>query len=178
MALKYLLPCGCGESLHVDASQAGSTIPCTCGKELEVPTLRGLSQLAEVEVASVAGGDTWSPLQGTSFTVGLLLLVGGIGCVAYAYPRIRAAQEIAETDEHKLYDEGLTRLTPSELYDAWKDVRENGLLGRGQNPFVISRKFSARMKTLALVGLCLAVVGGIAIGGSISAANSKAAAKK
>ncbi|MBP86482.1 MAG: hypothetical protein CMJ64_07190 [Planctomycetaceae bacterium] len=167
MAVKHLLPCGCGESLQVDASQAGSTIPCVCGRELEVPTLRGIRELAEVDVASVSSKTNWSPLQGASFTLGLVLVVVGIGVVAYGYPRLRAAQPYMEIDEHKLYDEILADLTPGELYDAWKEVREFGLNGRGQNEFVMGRKFSARMKTTTIVGLALTVVGGITIVGAM-----------
>ena len=167
MAVKYLLPCGCGESLQVDVSQAGSTIPCACGRELEVPTLRGLRELAEVEVASISGKSRWTPAQGVLFTLGLVLLVVGIGAVAYGYPRVRAVQPIVEVDEHKLFSDSLEDLTPSQLYDMWKELHAHGLVERGKNAYVMNRKFSSQMKTITAVGLGLAVVGGIAIGASM-----------
>jgi hypothetical protein len=43
----YLLPCACGEKTPVTASQAGQSVRCSCGAQLEVPTLRGLRDLAQ-----------------------------------------------------------------------------------------------------------------------------------
>jgi hypothetical protein len=167
MSQKYLLPCPCGKSLHVDASQAGSTIPCVCGKELEVPTLRGLRELAEVEVDEAGQRPAWSVAQGATFTAGLAVLVLGIGLVIYSYPRMRSVQQMAEVDEHKIYNEEVANLSPSELLDAWNEARQFGLVGRGQNPYVMSRKYRARMKAFALTGVGLMVVGGIVMVGAM-----------
>lgn len=167
MSQKYLLPCVCGKSLHVDASQAGSTIPCDCGKELEVPTLRGLQELAKVEVDDAGPSPAWSGAHGAAFTAGLAMLVLGIGLVVYAYPRMRAVQQMAEVDEHQIYNEEVANLSPSQLLDAWNEARQFGLVGRGQNPYVMSRKYRARMKAIAMTGVGLMVVGGIAMIGTL-----------
>ena len=47
----YLLPCACGEKTPVTASQAGQSVHCSCGAQLEVPTLRGLRDLAQSDLA-------------------------------------------------------------------------------------------------------------------------------
>ncbi|VTR90866.1 unnamed protein product [Gemmata massiliana] len=31
------IPCGCGQTVTVDSSQAGLTVQCPCGREVEVP---------------------------------------------------------------------------------------------------------------------------------------------
>lgn len=162
MAVKYLLPCGCGENVQVDISQAGSTIPCVCGRELEVPTMRGLRELAQVETDTTPKGD-WSPTQGASFSLGLLLLLIGIGITGYAYRHYRVTTPLMGVDEHALYADELEKLTPSELFEDWQEIRREGLADRGQNLFVINRKYNKLMRMRMAIGLCVAVAGLLAI---------------
>lgn len=164
MAVKYLLPCGCGESLQVDASQAGSKISCACGNELEVPTMRGLRDLAPVEVDDVReSNQDWSMTQGASFSGGLLLVFIGIGLAAYAYQYVREAQPLASFDEQRHYSETIDDLTPVELLDHWNFWQAEGLAHRGTDPSVTARKYRRKYQTVMYVGAGIAVVGLIAM---------------
>jgi hypothetical protein len=49
----YLLPCRCGQSVAVSTSMAGESVRCACGAELQVPTLRGLRQLAQADKGGI-----------------------------------------------------------------------------------------------------------------------------
>jgi hypothetical protein len=40
--VKYPVPCECGKTLRVTATQAGMTLRCECGRDVEVPSLRQL----------------------------------------------------------------------------------------------------------------------------------------
>jgi hypothetical protein len=83
---KYLVPCTCGKSVAVDASQAGLQIRCECGNELDVPTMRGLRQLPTAEAgpadASAQRAGAWGPRQGMMFLGGVIALIGGLVAAA------------------------------------------------------------------------------------------------
>ena len=49
---KYLLPCSCGRSVTVEASQAGRQVHCDCGISLEVPTMLELARLERAKEAA------------------------------------------------------------------------------------------------------------------------------
>lgn len=95
MAVKYRLPCACGQSIEVDSSQSGLNVVCACGKQLEVPTHRGLTQLERVDSApattagSIASGQAssnWGLRQGLQF-LGSVMLIGAVGLLAFVWTR-------------------------------------------------------------------------------------------
>jgi len=47
--MKYQLPCSCGESLVLEAAQAGQTVVCRCGKTQQAPTLLNMKKLPTAE---------------------------------------------------------------------------------------------------------------------------------
>lgn len=79
MAIRYYLPCSCGEKHVVDAAHAGLPQTCRCGAVLETPTLRGLQQLERVpDDDAPAPVSTWSRRKAMLLFGGMLML-GGLG---------------------------------------------------------------------------------------------------
>jgi hypothetical protein len=77
MATKYLLPCACGKSVPVDASQAGLLVRCACGAAMEAPTGQRLRQLPVAPgVASPAPAANWGAGQRLLFLGAVLEAVG------------------------------------------------------------------------------------------------------
>ena len=52
MPQKHVLRCDCGQSLEIEASQAGQEISCKCGLTQKVPTLMKIRELPLVETPS------------------------------------------------------------------------------------------------------------------------------
>jgi hypothetical protein len=119
MTTKYLLPCSCGEKLVVDNRQAGETVQCTCGSQLEVPTMRGLAQLVQVNDPgfTTAPKRVWGPRQGLLF-VGLLLATLSFGYAGYLLlfgPKLDLSQ---------IHDQSM-KLPPLQVWIWWKKVLTN-----------------------------------------------------
>ena len=72
----YLLPCTCGRRLTVTAAQAGDLLQCECGQRVEVPTLRHLAALEQVEDAP-RRERTWGARQGLVFLGTTLIVLAG-----------------------------------------------------------------------------------------------------
>ena len=71
---KYLLPCDCGKSVSIGASQAGQTVSCMCGQALDVPAMREIRQLEPDEQSETStGGRRWNATFGAFFAVGRFL---------------------------------------------------------------------------------------------------------
>jgi hypothetical protein len=99
----FLLPCACGQTTIVSPAQAGQSVRCVCGAQLEVPTLRGLRQLAP---ATPAGGKgktyAWSNRHRFAFAlilVSFACLVGAGYMVPQVPPAIRVPTP-AEIEAH------------------------------------------------------------------------------
>lgn len=79
MSTKYLLPCSCGKSASVSASQSGLMTACECGRQLEVPTRGGLLKLEQVggsaPLASRPPRPPWGPRQALLFVGSMAALV-------------------------------------------------------------------------------------------------------
>lgn len=124
MAAQYLLPCKCGSSLPVSQSQAGGHLRCSCGAELEVPTLRGLRDLEQVEVAQEQGAAEWGLRQGI-LTVGILvsLLLGG-GAAWFAANEPAPPESFDIASRANVLDTGIENLTPDQAWTMWKSQYE------------------------------------------------------
>ena len=128
--MKYLLPCQqCGEKLMVDVSQAGRQLTCRCGVALEVPSLRAIRELETVaDPVAKPSRQSWNLSRGIVFAAGLVLTVAGFltaGVAGFNWatatipppPTVEVAPMLAEVDA----------LTPAGTWDAWVDLRTNGL---------------------------------------------------
>jgi hypothetical protein len=150
---KYVLPCPCGQSVEVDASQAGLQVTCSCGSTLEVPTMRGLAQLqpaaSEERRDEAAGPAAWGPAQGLMFLGGLVLLVG-LAAVAWVYPqRPHVTVDTAMIQHHTGH------LTPEESWELWKELRQ----GLNQSPNELGSQFQTAMQTYYRhLGMAITVV--------------------
>ncbi len=81
MAIKYLLPCSCGENVAVESRQAGQQVVCSCGQTLEVPTMQGIRKL-EKSADTSGQPSKRSSLVGLAIAVILLgILITGSGAV-------------------------------------------------------------------------------------------------
>ena len=94
----YLLPCSCGRDVSVSVSMAGQTVRCECGTELEVPTLRGLRQLAPAVESHGRRARSWSDRQRVTFVLLVVGLAAGAvaGYMALNLPPRPEAQQIEE----------------------------------------------------------------------------------
>jgi hypothetical protein len=99
----FLLPCGCGQATIVTPAQAGQVVRCVCGAQLEVPTLRGLRQLAPATPSASKGKSrAWSNRHRVAFALILVSLVCLVGAV-YIVPQVPPAIHVptsAEIEAH------------------------------------------------------------------------------
>jgi len=120
MTTRYLLPCTCGNQNPVDAGKAGQAIKCACGAVLEVPTMRGLGQLARAEEPAAA--PTWGMRQGLVF-IGLIIAVLGFGYGGYLYTTL------PEVDYDRLnayIDQEVEQYTVKTSLAVWESLK-NGM---------------------------------------------------
>ncbi len=112
MAIKYLLPCSCGETVTVEGRQAGQQVLCSCGQTLEVPTLQGIRKLEKSADPPGQPGKK-SSLVGVAIGVILLgILITGSGAVfaSWSYHR------------RPIFD--LDYSTPWETWMLWQNLRQ------------------------------------------------------
>lgn len=156
--MKYLLPCHrCGEKLTVDVSQAGRQRICRCGATLEVPSLRAIRALEPAaETAAQPPMRSWNPTRGVVFALGLVVALAGLAAAGVAgfgwvntkippAPTADAEARVAEVDA----------LVAAAAWDAWLDLRNNGL-----GPYVPPAKFLAE---LSLQRMFRVMVGGFVV---------------
>jgi len=153
MTTQYLLSCTCGQTTIVTASQAGETLRCNCGQDLEVPTMRGLRGLEQVE----QGADErplWTAQQGMIF-LGLVIMLAGLAFSAYLYWNVPVMDESLARLE-------IERLTPAESFRSWRELRREP--GNSRSYWVDI--FANRINTLwrwIFVGLAVAVAGVVVV---------------
>lgn len=119
MSVRYLLPCSCGQTVPVGASQAGGTVRCgACEASLEVPRLGELRDLptAEPEKADTGG---WSFRLGvvSCFLILAGLLAAGGGWFAATEPKEPEPFDIAARME--AVETGVENMTPVELWQSY-----------------------------------------------------------
>lgn len=162
---RYLLTCSCGQTLPVDAGQAGGQAVCSCGTTLDVPTLRNLRHLPQEVVAPSKQSTNWSARKGVVavFLIGATLLAAVTLWNWITEPKL---PEFGPVLQSKLVDERLSQISP---VDAWKTwiVVYRPLAERGFMPMespkapairaTIVRKRFLEFAFLSLAGMCLVV---------------------
>jgi hypothetical protein len=109
---RYLLPCNCGRRLTVTAAQAGDLLLCECGQRVEVPTLRHLAGLEQVDDAPPRER-TWGARQGLIF-LGATLIV--LAVAALIWLQFREPQPIREP----LFEHDASKIDKMSYGDLWK----------------------------------------------------------
>jgi len=129
--MKYLLPCEeCGEETPIDTNQAGQPIACCCGAMLEVPSLRGIRELARSgEAVETVAKRAWSRGRGIAFVAGLVIILVTLGLGAIAVVRITSLADISEPSVHAREIDGaeIDAMSPLEAWGEWKELRKEGL---------------------------------------------------
>ncbi|MGD9647103.1 MAG: hypothetical protein AB7U73_15440 [Pirellulales bacterium] len=122
MSVRYRLPCGCGQEVLVERSQAGLPVSCSCGATLEVPTIRGLADLETVHTESQR--NEWTTQYGL-LLLGLLVAFAAGGAafwrIATQPPDVFSEEQIDLFMTQKAAE--IDKMTPSEALEAWQHFR-------------------------------------------------------
>ena len=124
----YLINCECGNTLPVEVGQAGGQITCRCGAKLDVPPLRQLRQLPQVQVAEAAASRSWSTRQGV-VAASLIIAATLVGWSAWSWWHDAVIPKFDPSARMHAVDEQIK--TPVGAWDAWigfyKPLAEHGL---------------------------------------------------
>lgn len=171
----YQLTCSCDHHLEVTATQAGSVQRCpACGEEFEVPTLRALRSLPEIEPAepaAAAPARPWSSKQGLTFTSALVLMLVCLAAVILL-TLARGRLQTDPPDMSEVYRQvDLTKLTPTEVWEAWvNQFRDSSLAGRAAPYYLQQRAEDRKLELWSFVFAAGAVAGLLlALGAACSA---------
>ncbi len=161
MTTKYLLPCSCGKSVAVAASQAGEKLQCTCGLQLEVPSMSAIRQLQTVADAPTKRDQShWSLLRGMLFAVGLVCLCCGIGAgIYYQWGRMQLDTSEKPWDDMANDLSQIDNLSPLEVWEILETTQKDGIGPQRPPDFVVSRRVSNILLQLIWGGIVLASIG-------------------
>lgn len=130
---RYLLPCDCGAKLPISISQAGTTAPCpSCSKILEIPTTRQI-RLLEIDADKVVPANPTASGGALLRVVAALLLLVGLAtlCIGgyLVYERRISGIDFKVTEELEIQlgYEAVLKQPPSDTWDYWKYLSEQGL---------------------------------------------------
>jgi hypothetical protein len=102
----------------------------------------------------------WSPMKGTLFAVGILLILGGLIVAARSYwIYSQYAQFQPSTEQFDESLEAIDGMSAPELLETWKFVKEVGLDLEGGSPFVRAREMANEELLLVYAGLIAATIG-------------------
>jgi hypothetical protein len=169
--MQYLLPCGaCGEKHAIEPRQAGRKISCGCGAVLEVPSLRGIRELAHTEPTKTRrAGPTWSPARGIAFVIGMLVAVIGLLVAGYAllvWLNLDTSEPLPE--DLTAACASIDQKTPEETLLLWQEEIRNRGIGPYQVPgYIVARAWARFFGMIAIVGVCLTVTGAAASASSV-----------
>ena len=165
----YLLACKCGKSAPVEVGQAGGQVVCDCGTRLDVPTLRQLRRLPQVQAPTVQSrrvGREWNPRKGViaASLVAVTLLTAIVAWSRWTEPAIPNFDPAIHT---KGIEERLRTETPSQAWEWWiqyyKSLAQRGFpVFQAPNEAAIQYQISRSrflQKTLLAVAGLAAVVG-------------------
>jgi len=168
MSPKYALRCTCSNAIPVQVPQAGGTVACeACGTVLEVPKLRELRKLDEIQTAETRPRGTWSGLQGALFVSGLLALVIAAGASYYTFD-YRQIFEVTPPDPSAIQiTDDMKDISLVDSWQLWKQF-ENLKIDSRPIPFhVFARTQVQRLDRWLSVFGVLAVAGIISMLASV-----------
>lgn len=112
--VRYILPCNCGRRLTVTAAQAGDQLQCECGQRVEVPTLRHLAALEQIEDAP-RQERAWGARQGLIFLGATLIALAAAALVVLQFREPKLIQD-------PLLKHTIESMTFEQLWRAWPDL--------------------------------------------------------
>ena len=124
MAIQYEITCRCGRKTPVEARQAGEQIACGCGSSIDVPTLRGLASLPQIQQREETRGG-WTRTQGICFVAGIAVIAMGLGATWQFWSLANRPAEVLKFDQMAQdLSARVDRLTPSESLTYWRMYRD------------------------------------------------------
>ncbi len=153
----FLLPCTCGRQTVVTPSQAGQAVRCECGAPLEVPTLRGLRELAPATAAGGGRVRVW----GNRHRIALALVLFAVTCLAgagYLVPWLPPPVEVY-TQQQILdhFESGTT----AQVVGAYLELKPELDAATWRTDQQRARKFVLSEIAVLLAASCLGLVGAI-----------------
>jgi hypothetical protein len=118
--MPYLLPCPqCRTNLTVTTGEAGGQVRCNCGATVDVPTVRGLRELAVV-TESAEPQSRWTTRHSVTFMGGVLLVAGiAAGLALHLYAEsIRPVQTFADK---------VQEMSAAETWELWTHYFQLGI---------------------------------------------------
>jgi hypothetical protein len=158
---RYLLPCTCGRRLTVTAAQAGDLLLCECGQRVEVPTLRHLAGLEQVDDAPPRER-AWGARQGLIFLGATLIVLAGMAFVWLKFREPQPFREpLVEHDVNKI-----DKMSYGDLWKIWPDYEKGiqrtlfGLeaVAFDRNRFEIHQWHQWRWTAIAVAGAGVIVI--------------------
>jgi hypothetical protein len=165
----YLLACKCGKSTPVEVGQAGGQVVCDCGQRLDVPTLRQLRHLPQVQppaAPAARGGRDWNVRKGViaASLVAVAVLTAIVAWSRWTEPTIPKFDPAVHT---RGVDERLKTQSPAQAWEWWieyyKPLAQRGYPifqapNEGAIQYRINRARFLQKSLLAVAGVA-AVVG-------------------
>jgi hypothetical protein len=158
LSMAFLLPCPqCDRKLVVTTGQAGGQVRCECGTAVDVPTVRGLRALVEVE-ESTAQPKSWSTRHSVVF-LGAVIVVAGLALTAFLH--VRADQ--VRPDENFAQD--IRNKQPYETWELWHQFMRHSIAWRPGTGPETEKKIKAyeELKRWEWIALALGGAGVIVI---------------
>ena len=166
MSPRYLIECSCGEKIAVGAGQAGQEVRCDCGRAVQVPLLRELRGLPTVAAADPDRAKT-SPSPRPR-VLALLVFCGVLGTVLSLLLSgvllfARSQMDPSWTHEAQRDYDGqiIDSLPADEMFNAWHDLRHEGLGEKQPTIHMLNRGSHAAMGKLLRWTLAAAVACGL-----------------
>ncbi len=128
---------------RVTRSQAGQSLTCECGETLQVPTLRGLSQLAvaadETIAASSVDRKSWGGWRGSILAAGCaVFVIFLLPCAYYIYVRSQLDTSYTVADEIAAGEANYDAMDMPMLFTDWVNFERNALGRRTSRRFTTS----------------------------------------
>ncbi len=164
MATKYLLPCLCGATQPIDVAQAGQIVRCQCGRSLDVPTMRDIRRLEQMEVADHRPAPTtdWNRVQGSLFAIGLAVTVIALIIAAFLWiNRMQLDTTKPVIDDTAQINAAIDDSPPVMIWSAWQEVEHHGLGPYIPPDYVLARRESAALLRWMMVLLVIATGGAV-----------------
>jgi hypothetical protein len=121
----YQLPCSCGQHTPVSTVQAGQSVRCACGAQLQVPSLRDLRALENLETSGGAPTHsqrlrTWDNRHRLAF----VLCLGALcGLAISAYWALRLPELVTRATPRQV-EEWFQRSPPSEIFTLYEELQK------------------------------------------------------